>query len=240
MIHLSTLTNNNIAFSSKKKVSESENHTDAVSSSGFSKILIPTALFLASFNPISAQQIDTYSNTISTEIVENMPAEKESNPTALSLEELQDAPSPEIVVAGKKQNAGIVVDLSSNKLYRYDSDGDVIDGYKVATGAIGSNGKSITGTGIREVDHIETYPYKGALGTKRIKNPKAYGPKLLYLTTIDPKTGANLGSNGEFIHGNNDASSIGEYASGGCIRMDNEVIKQFAKEVKPGTLVLIK
>lgn len=163
-----------------------------------------------------------------------------NNKTRLSDEKLANAPSPVITVAGKERKVGIVVDVSHNELYRYNNNGDVIDGYKVATGVIGRRGKSITGTGIRMVDHIETYPYKCAPGSKRARNPKAYGPKILYLTTIDPKTGADLGSNGEFIHGNNDASSIGKYASHGCMRMDNDVIKQFAKEVKPGTLVLIK
>ena len=62
----------------------------------------------------------------------------------------------------------------------------------------------------------------------------------MYLTIVDPKTGNNLGSNGEFIHGNNNASSIGTYASHGCIRMDNEVIKKLAAETEKGTYVLIK
>ena len=88
--------------------------------------------------------------------------------------------------------------------------------------------------------HIEEYPYKCAPGSKRSRNPKAYGPNILYLTIVDSKTGEIKGSNGEFIHGNNDASSIGKHASHGCMRMENEVIKQFAKEVKKGTFVLIK
>ncbi len=54
------------------------------------------------------------------------------------------------------------------------------------------------------------------------------------------KTGKDLGSNGEFIHGNNNPASIGTYASHGCIRMDNDVIVQLSKEVKPGSYVLIQ
>ena len=49
-----------------------------------------------------------------------------------------------------------------------------------------------------------------------------------------------MGSNGEFIHGNNNPASIGTYASHGCIRMDNDVIVQLSKEVKPGSYVLIQ
>ena len=145
-----------------------------------------------------------------------------------------------VKIAGKQQKVGIVVDVTENKLYRYNENGKVKDGYHIASGVIGRNGKSITGTGIRQVHHIEEYPYKCAPGSKRSRNPKAYGPNILYLTIVDSKTGEIKGSNGEFIHGNNDASSIGKHASHGCMRMENEVIKQFAKEVKKGTFVLIK
>ena len=47
-------------------------------------------------------------------------------------------------------------------------------------------------------------------------------------------------NSGQFIHGNNDFSSLGKYVSGGCIRMDNEVIKQLAKIVKRGDLVIFR
>lgn len=150
---------------------------------------------------------------------------------------LAKAPSPQIEVAGKKQNAPIVVDLSENRLYRYDKDGKAFEVYQVASG----KKTSPTSTGLRKVSHIETYPYTEApAGTKRRKSPKAYGPKILILTTIDPKTGKDLGSNGEFIHGNNNPASIGTYASHGCMRMDNDVIVQLSKEVKPGSYVLIQ
>lgn len=150
---------------------------------------------------------------------------------------LANAPSSQIEIAGKKQNASIVVDLSENRLYRYDKDGKAFEVYQVASG----KKTSPTSTGIRKVSHIETYPYTEApAGTKRRKSPKAYGPKILILTTIDPKTGKDLGSNGEFIHGNNNPTSIGTYASHGCVRMDNDVITQLSKEVKPGSYVLIQ
>lgn len=150
---------------------------------------------------------------------------------------LANAPSSQIEIAGKKQNASIVVDLSENRLYRYNKDGKAFEVYQVASG----KKTSPTSTGIRKVSHIETYPYTEApAGTKRRKSPKAYGPKILILTTIDPKTGKDLGSNGEFIHGNNNPASIGTYASHGCVRMDNDVITQLSKEVKPGSYVLIQ
>ena len=205
------------------------------------KIMLPTLSFVCCLNTLPAKvNTDIFEkgmiNTI--ECVDSVGLR--NNKTRLSEQELKDAPSPIVTIAGKKRNVGIVVDISKNCLYRYDDNGDLLDGYKIASGVIGRNGKSITSTGLRMIDHIEAYPYKCAPGTKRRRNPKAYGPNILYLTIIDYKTGDILGSNGEFIHGNNNPSSIGKYASHGCMRMDNDVIKQFAKEVKPGTFVLIK
>ena len=45
---------------------------------------------------------------------------------------------------------------------------------------------------------------------------------------------------GEFIHGNNDSTSIGKKVSMGCIRMDNNVIKYLSGVVKRGDFVVIK
>lgn len=202
------------------------------------KLLIPTVGLACCLNtaPLKA---DTFSKSEKqTELVDSIKNIEDN--TKLDSVELAQAPSPIVTIANKKQNVGIVVDVQKNKLYRYNENGKIKDGYNIASGILGKNGKSITGTGIRRVHHIEEFPYKSARGTKRSKNPKAYGPNILYLTIIDPKTGEEKGSNGEFIHGNNDASSIGKHASHGCMRMDNKVIKQFAKEVKKGTLVLIK
>ena len=97
-----------------------------------------------------------------------------------------------------------------------------------------------TDTGIRIVSNIERWPYKTAgLATKRRKNPNDYGPRALILRKIDPKTGETAPT-GEFIHGNNNRKSLGKYASKGCMRMDNTVIKEMATLVKKGDIVIIK
>lgn len=227
--------NNSVSFTARKKQQCVENPTRGNS---FPRILLSTVGMALCLNTISPANSDTFVRADSIEMVEDLI--KPQNKTRLTSEELKAAPSPIVTIAGKEKNVGIIVDTKTNKLYRYNSAGDVIDGYHVATGRLKSNGKSLTTPGIRRVHHIEDYPYSKAYGTKRKANPKAYGPNILYLTIINPKTGAEEGSNGEFIHGNNDASSIGKYKSGGCVRMDNDVIKQFSKEVMVGTLVLIK
>lgn len=172
-----------------------------------------------------------YSQTVKQDTFEHsIPASGTSN-----IHKLIGAPSSEVTIAGVKHNAAIVVDISKNVLYKYDSEGHPEAAYLIASGAPWSP----THTGVRIVHDIETYPYKTAYGTKRKRNPKAYGPNALILYKVDPKTGAQT-QTGEFIHGNNDASSIGKYISQGCMRMDNEVIKQIAKQVKIGDIILIQ
>lgn len=149
---------------------------------------------------------------------------------------LKDAPSPIVYIAGERKKAAIVVDLSKNVLYYYHETGVPLAAYLVASG----KKSSPTHTGIRVVTHIEYYPYKLApRKTKRYRNPRDYGPRIICLKTVDPKTGTK-GSTGEFIHGNNNPSSLGKYASLGCVRMDNTVIKVLAQRVKPGDIVVMK
>lgn len=149
---------------------------------------------------------------------------------------LAGAPSPDIEIAGEKKTAKFVIDLSTNTLYKYNIQGEAKMAYLIASG----KESTPTSKGVRIVTHTETYPYSTApRGTKRRRSPGAYGPKIICLNKIDPQTGEQSPT-GEFIHGTNDLSSIGKYASHGCMRMDNEVIKELALEVKRGDIVIIK
>lgn len=146
------------------------------------------------------------------------------------------APNPNININGEDKVAHFVVDLSKNVLYKYNIQGKPEKAYLVASG----KRSTPTSKGVRIVTHTETYPYKTApLSSKRRRNPRDYGPKIICLNVIDPKDGSQKPT-GEFIHGNNNASSIGKYASHGCIRMDNEVIKELSSIVKRGDIVIIK
>ena len=149
---------------------------------------------------------------------------------------LVKAPSPKIKIMDENKTAKIVVDLSKNILYKYDLQGKPIAAYLIASG----KKSSPTHTGVRIVTHKETFPYREApRGTKRRRNPRAYGPKIICLNILDPKTGEQR-STGEFIHGTNNPETLGEYVSQGCIRMDNDVIRDLALEVKRGDIVIIK
>lgn len=151
-------------------------------------------------------------------------------------EHLKNAPSPKITIAGEEKTAAIVVDTEHNLLYTYDDEGNAQTVYSVATG------KKYTPTkkGIKMITNVESYPYKTAYGTKRKRNPNNYGPNVIIIENIDPETGKIVGRNGQFIHGNNNENSLGTYASLGCVRMDNEVIKKLSKEVVRNTYVLVK
>lgn len=149
---------------------------------------------------------------------------------------LINAPSPKVKIKGITQTARIVVDASKNILYKYNDFGQAEKAYLVASGKTNTPTKK----GVSVVSHIETFPFKNAPShTKRRRNPYPYGPNIIILDKLIPETGERLNS-GQWIHGNNKASSIGTYASQGCVRMDNEVIKELVKQVKRGDIVIFK
>jgi len=149
---------------------------------------------------------------------------------------LANAPSPFTVIQNEVKTAKFVIDTKNHTLYEYNKDGVPTCAYLVATG----KKSTPTHKGVRVVSHTETFPYKNApSNTVRYNNPKAFGPKIIILNTINTKTG-ELGDNGEYIHGNNNINSLGTNASGGCVRMDNEVIEKLSGLVKRGDVVIIE
>ena len=149
---------------------------------------------------------------------------------------LVGAPSPEIYIKGEKRIAAIVIDLKRNILYKYNADGEAECAYLIASG----KKSTPTDPRVRIVTNIETYPYKTAPATTvRRNNPNAFGPKALILEKLDPETGERS-QTGEFLHGNNNAKSIGKYVSNGCMRMDNAVIKKLSKQIKRGDIIIIQ
>lgn len=149
---------------------------------------------------------------------------------------LAGAPNPNVKIQGQMKTAKFVVDLSKNVLYKYNIQGKPEMAYMIASG----KSSTPTSKGVRVVTHTEAYPYRTAPAhTKRRRNPSAYGPKIILLNKLDPNTGEKSDI-GEFIHGNNNFDSLGRYVSHGCMRMDNEVIKQLAAEAKRGDIVIIK
>jgi len=149
---------------------------------------------------------------------------------------LDNAPNPEITIKGEKKKAAIVVDLSNNILYKYDKSGTPEKAFLIASG----KSSTPTNKGVRIVTHVEKFPYRTApRHTKRRRNPHAYGPNIICLNKINITTGEQS-QTGEFIHGTNEKTSLGKYVSHGCMRMDNEVIKQLSGEVKRGDIVIIK
>lgn len=180
-----------------------------------------------------AQNKNNVYNSVCDEFVSST---KVTSKGTVDVGKLGDVPNPKIKIAGEKKLATIVVDLAKNILYHYNDEGKVQNAYLVASG----KSKTPTDTGVRMVTHIEFYPYRNApVASRRRRHPQDYGPRIICLETIDPKTGVK-GVTGEFIHGNNNVNSLGKYASLGCIRMDNEVIKELAKKVKRGAIVVIK
>ena len=151
----------------------------------------------------------------------------------LYLNEVENIPSPLLTIANNHVVASIVVDISRNLLFKFDTDGNATNVYRIATG------KKITPTieGLKQIKRIEKFPYNTSAGTKRCQAPYVYGPRVLVLVNIDPLTGKELGSDGQFIHGTNNPNSIGKYASKGCARMHNADIKEIAEKVSAGEYI---
>lgn len=160
-----------------------------------------------------------------------VPTTGTTSPQILSL-----APSPAVLVEGKRKNAVIVVDLATNILYKYDKKGKPEIAYSVASG----KKSTPTSVGVRLVSHVESYPYKTAPPlTNRRKKPSAFGPNVIILTMYDARTGLKW-NNSEYIHGTDDPESLGKYSSHGCIRMDNDVIIKLSGQVKRGDVIVMK
>ena len=158
-----------------------------------------------------------------------------------NINSLKNAPSPNVVINGQKKKAGIVVDINTNILYRYDKKGNLINAYLIASG----KKSTPTEKGVRIVTHKEKYPYRGApRRAKRRRSPKDYGPMIICLNRLDTKTGEQS-SIGEFIHGcrsyfDTFEATKDRYVSHGCMRMANEVITELAPQVERGEIVIIK
>lgn len=186
--------------------------------------------------PLKAQTTSTQNRQNLQEVDTFMLANRVSPYGTKNEEILANAPSANVKMLGQSQKARIVVDLNKNILYTYDQSGNAEEAFLVASG----KKSTPTTPGYSLVTHVETYPFKTApVWSKRRKNPAEYGPKIICLTTINPKTGAKL-NNGEFIHGNNNPASIGKHSSHGCIRMANEIIVKLAQRVKRGDIVVFK
>ena len=132
--------------------------------------------------------------------------------------------------------AKIVIDIANNTLYKYDEDGFPLKAYLVATGARGTR----TMAGLRIVTHKEKFPYKGApKECKRLIDPYSYGPYIIFMNRVNPKTGRQIYVD-QFLHGNGNERSIGRKVSHGCVRTNNEVMKkELSKEVNRGDYILL-
>ena len=66
----------------------------------------------------------------------------------------------------------------------------------------------------------------------------AYGPYAYGLSSHSDALDTFAGSDAEIgIHGNNDASVLGQDVSHGCVRMDNDAITALSKQLPLGTPV---
>jgi V8-like Glu-specific endopeptidase len=125
-------------------------------------------------------------------------------------------------------NQLIIINKATNQLAYYNN-GKIVKTFKVATG----RQKNFTPEGtFKIVNKIKNRPYyKDNIAGGDPRNP--LGDRWLGLNA--------RGTNGTTyaIHGNNNPSSIGTYASAGCIRMYNDEVRWLFDQVKVNTTVII-
>ncbi|GAE34499.1 triple tyrosine motif-containing protein [Halalkalibacter akibai] len=125
-------------------------------------------------------------------------------------------------------NQLIIINKASNQLAYYNN-GKIVKTFKVATGR--QSGYTPEGT-FKIVNKIKNRPYyKANIAGGATNNP--LGDRWLGLNA--------RGTNGTTyaIHGNNNANSIGTYASAGCVRMHNDEIRWLFDQVPVNTTVII-
>ncbi|GBF32585.1 hypothetical protein DCCM_0781 [Desulfocucumis palustris] len=129
-------------------------------------------------------------------------------------------------IPGAAAGYKIVIDKSTNQLKLY-NDERVVKTFPVATG----KNPSLTPEGKFTIASKIVNPYYSKL---RIPGGSPQNP--LGIRWL----GLNLGGGGQYgIHGTNNPSSIGKYASAGCIRMNNKDVVWLYDTVPLGTPVEI-
>lgn len=144
----------------------------------------------------------------------------------------QSLPSPSDL-AGRKVR--VLIDLSELRLSVYDANAKLQRVFPVASGAR----ETPTDPGIKMV--CEKLSDPTALAEKLWPESKgaAFGKRLIDLNWYDPKSGA-IAVSDEELHGTFDLSSIGSYASHGCVRLTNESIEWLYQNLQLGDLVVIR
>ena len=183
------------------------------------------------------EELLTYNLTIQKNLIFKMSAPKNivTSRGVTDLLVLMNAPSPQIKITGKPQLAKLVIDIRNNTLYKYDKNGFPVKAYLVATGAYGTR----TMSGLRIVTYKERFPYAGDPTSKRAQDPYSYGPYIIFMNAVNPKTGRQYVVE-QLLHGNGSEYSIGKKVSHGCVRTNNSVMKyELSKEVKRGDYILL-
>jgi lipoprotein-anchoring transpeptidase ErfK/SrfK len=116
-----------------------------------------------------------------------------------------------------------------NKLF-VTKNGTVIRSFSVATG----KRKDLTPTGTFEVVIKLKNPWYSAKGIRGGDPHNPLGTRWLGLNALGTD-GTKYG-----IHGTNNPSSIGRYASSGCVRMNNADVEWLYDRIPAGTKVIIK
>ncbi|HEY9855652.1 MAG TPA: L,D-transpeptidase family protein [Stenomitos sp.] len=137
------------------------------------------------------------------------------------------------VVRGKMSR--VVVGIAQHRLFMFDSKGQLQKIFPIASGKRGTD----TDPGIKVVDGKLADPSGLARQLWPESGGRAFGTRLVGLSWLDANTG-RMSNSGEELHGTFDRSSIGTYASHGCMRLYNENIEEVYQQLKAGDVVVVR
>ncbi|MEN8905549.1 MAG: L,D-transpeptidase family protein [Clostridiales bacterium] len=208
-----------IVIKSDKVISELENEKDEITEE---PTLTPTASPTQETTPTLTPTIKPTLKTVIVKTAKPVPQQIISTPKS-TIEPTQK-PTP------KPAPYYIIINKSTNQLYLYNN--NVLScTYSIATGREASLTPEGTFT---IVNKIKNPSWKDPNTSKIIPGGDPTNPLGNYWLGLSVGGGSIYG-----IHGTNNESSIGTYASGGCIRMNNSQIIQLFNIVPTGTTVRI-
>jgi L,D-transpeptidase ErfK/SrfK len=202
--------------------------------------LTPGDDVIGELQTVTAEQGDTFAS-LAMEFGLSLDEIKEANPNIKQLRANQEVLLPtQFILPPSKYRDGIVVNMPELRLYFFSHDGRTVDTYPVAMGRPGWRTPvmktTVTQKETQPIWHVPPDIHDYMLRTHAIDLPDVVppGPR----NPLGPFA-LHIGNQGYLIHGNNQVSSIGTYASSGCIRMYNEDVTALFPEVPEGAMVYV-
>ncbi len=160
--------------------------------------------------------------------------------TATALPTSTSTPVPTLTPSPTPRPPGewfLVINVRTNTEYVYRGDPETREGTLVEVNTIAS-GKHSYVAWQGDWYYAQTPTGRYRILTKEPRDPSGmYGPWFLRLEILETDLPLKEGTDGLGLHGTNKPESLGQWATHGCIRHDNDTIRRLAEILPMGTIV---